>query len=103
MSYAVSNLVGNSIGSGNAKHAKIYAYVTWVASLALGIIFMIIVIVFKKQISDVFTSHKNISEIVIDSLPLVAVENVFQFLEGTGEGTIKAMGYQKLACIIVSI
>ena len=64
---------------------------------------MILLFVFKDQIAKIFTYHQNVSDIISDSMPVIAAISVFQYIDGTGQGIIKAIGYQKNASIIVCI
>ena len=64
---------------------------------------MILLLVFEKYVVMIFTYHQNISKVILDSIPIVSIICITMFIEGTGQGIIKAMGYQTIASIILCI
>ena len=100
MSHAASNLVGNSLGANNYKNAKTYAYVIWIFALVFSAIFTIIGICFKHEVAICFSHHQKIIDLTEDLFPIISFWFICDFVEGSSSGTIRALGYQKLASII---
>ena len=64
---------------------------------------MILILIFEKHVVMIYTSHKNIYKTALDSMPIISVISMTQFIEGTGQGTIKAIGYQTIASLMIFI
>eukprot|EP00347_Sterkiella_histriomuscorum_P016701 403352182 len=88
-------LVGNSLGLNQGELAKKY-YMIGLKLAAIGsIIVASNVLLFRSQIPWLFTSDIQLIEILQETLPIYAIYNFFDYLQGTQIGTIKGMGLQK--------
>lgn len=64
ISYSASALVGNYLGEGNVRDAKIYASLTIVLNIILTSIIVILIGVYSDSLSGLFTNRDDIKEIL---------------------------------------
>lgn len=100
ISIAASNRVGNLMGMGDARSAKVAAR----ASIALAIIFAMInstmLILLKERWGLLFSTDVDVVKTVAVILPLVAFFQVGDGLAGVGGGVLRGVGLQHLGAYL---
>jgi len=94
---SAARFVGSNLGAKMPKRAKIYALMSIVISLFISIVWVYFLLIFRHQIAYLFTKHDNVAEIISVALPIVGVFELFDYLQCSTGGTIRAMGMQKYA------
>lgn len=78
--------VSNELGRGNAKAAKFAIKVILSTSIAIGVIFWILCLVFGRKISYLFTDDEEIADAVSDLSVLLAfsilLNSIYPVLSG---------------------
>ena len=103
MQFAISNLVGNSLGEMKSNKAKKYAI------SSIGLIFLCSVIVgttlfyFRKSVPRLFTEDEYIIKIVSDNIPIFTFMVFFDYQQGVLWGVIRAMGKQTIGSVLAFI
>ena len=103
ISITASNLVGNALGANQPNTAKAYARIILYYSITLGAIISIILFVFRYKIASLYTNNEEIRNLTAQTIPIVSLFMIPDFVQGAGSGIIKAMGYQNFgafSCII---
>ena len=103
ISITSSNLVGNALGANQPNTAKLYARIVLYYSVTLGGIISIILYLYRLEIASLYTSNEEIKNLAAQTLPIVSLFMIPDFIQGSSSGIIKAMGYQKFgtySCII---
>lgn len=103
ISFAVTSLVGNSIGSGNIEKAKKYAIIAILTGMTIVGVLTVFVIVFKSSIPHVYTSDENVIEIVIQLLNIYICFSILDSIQIVEHGILKGLGKQKISSIICLI
>jgi len=96
-SFVSSTLVGNSLGASRPADAKIYVNISISIAIIISLLIGILILLFKKQLAYFFTEDAELADQIISTLPVMAVMNLFDSIQGMCQGVIKAMGYQKYA------
>lgn len=71
--YAVSNLVGNSLGGGKSKTAYRYLLSSIFISLAISSVFMVISLTFRKKIAVIYTEDEKVMRLVSETIPYFVI------------------------------
>ena len=95
ISITASNLVGNALGANQPRKAILYARVILYYSIALAGVISILLYVYRYEIASAYTSNEEIKSLAAQTLPLVCLFMIPDFIQGSSSGIIKAMGYQK--------
>lgn len=103
MQFAISNLVGNSLGEMKSNKAKKYA----ISSIGLIFCFSVVVGIslfyFRNFVPILFTEEADIIKIVSDNIPLFTFMVFFDYQQGVMCGIIRAMGKQTIGSILAFI
>ena len=103
MQFAISNLVGNSLGEMKSNKAKKYA----ISSIGLIFCFSVVVGIslfyFRNFVPILFTEEADIIKIVYDNIPLFTFMVFFDYQQGVMCGIIRAMGKQTIGSILAFI
>lgn len=103
MQFAISNLVGNSLGEMKSNKAKKYA----ISSIGLIFCFSVVVGIslfyFRNFVPILFTEEADIIKIVSDNIPLFTFMVFFDYQQGVMCGIIRAMGKQTVGSILAFI
>jgi len=103
ISFAVTSLVGNSIGSGKIQRAKKYAIIGILTGMTIVGILTVFVILFKSSIPHVYTSDESVIEIVIQLLNIYICFSILDSIQIVEHGILKGLGKQKISSIICLI
>ena len=98
--FAISNLVGNSLGEMNAHKSKRYAF-TCIGIMIVSCFFLIMILIpFKYYFSLAFTEELNVVDLVSDILPVFTVWIFIDHIQCVECGIIRAMGFQMYSSVI---
>ncbi|KAF9930020.1 hypothetical protein FBU30_000933 [Linnemannia zychae] len=100
ISIAASNRVGNLIGLGDARSAKVAARVSIALSIIFGMVNSTMLIVFKGRWGRLFTDDVDVVSTVAMVLPLVALFQISDGLAGVGGGVLRGVGLQHLGAYL---
>ena len=103
LSLAVTTLVGNAVGSGNIKLAKKIAWIVMIISLVLSLTTVVVLCTLKKQIARVYTSDESVFEILVETLPYLAVHLIFDMSQCVMYGIIRGLGLQFRAFLVALV
>lgn len=92
--------VSNELGKGNAKAAKFAIKVILSVSVAIGVIFFILCLLFGKQISYIFTSDEETAETVSDLSTLLAFSVLLNSVQPVLSGVAVGAGFQGTVAFI---
>ncbi|CAI2367369.1 unnamed protein product [Moneuplotes crassus] len=99
-SLSFSSLVGNSLGARKHERASIYINLSVIFAIGLSAIVCFIYWEFKTQIAYMFTSDKELADLMISIFPILMLYECGNYIQCITTGIIKAMGYQKYATIV---
>ncbi|KAF9290054.1 hypothetical protein BGZ68_008012 [Mortierella alpina] len=100
ISIAASNRVGNLIGMGDARSAKISSRVSIALAIIFGMINSLMLIVFKERWGRLFSEDADVVSTVAMILPLVALYQISDGLAGVGGGVLRGVGLQHLGAYL---
>jgi MATE family multidrug resistance protein len=100
ISFAVTTLVGNSIGSRDINSAKKYSIIAVVTGVSMVSVATILVLIFKSSIPYVYTSDEDIVEIVVQLLNIYVCFSIVDAIQIVEHGILKGLGKQKISSII---
>ncbi|OAQ33992.1 MATE efflux family protein [Linnemannia elongata AG-77] len=100
ISIAASNRVGNLIGLGDARSAKVAARVSIALSIIFGMVNSTMLIVFKDRWGRLFSEDADVVSTVAMVLPLVALFQISDGLAGVGGGVLRGVGLQHLGAYL---
>jgi len=92
--------VGNSLGAGKPKTAKVFANISVYNSILLWFLLWGVVLLFRFQISGVLMKEEDLRNKTAKILALLLGLCVGDYFQGIAQGNIKAMGYQKYGTVI---
>jgi len=104
ISFAVTSLVGNSIGKNKIEDAKNFSIIGVVTGMSIVGFLSILVYLFKNIIPYVYTCEENIIEIVVRLLGIYLFFSVLDAIQIVEHGILKGLGKQKIAslfCLII--
>ncbi|CAI2363767.1 unnamed protein product [Moneuplotes crassus] len=93
--YAISALVGNSLGEGNPAKAKRYYLISIMWVVFLTAIIIVVMIVLREDIAFIYTQELNVVRLVVSTVPYFSLMMFFDNLKEVVSGTVRAIGYQK--------
>jgi MATE family multidrug resistance protein len=96
LSIAASTRIANLIGATLADAAKMSAKVAFVAAFFVGMFNVILLSALKGYIPMLFTSDKEVQEIVAAILPLCAAFQLFDALAANCNGILRGLGRQEV-------
>ncbi|KAG0271034.1 hypothetical protein BGZ95_001225 [Linnemannia exigua] len=100
ISIAASNRVGNLIGLGDARSAKVAARVSIALAIIFGMVNSTMLIVFKDRWGRLFSEDADVVATVAMVLPLVALFQISDGLAGVGGGVLRGVGLQHLGAYL---
>ncbi|XP_021743209.1 protein DETOXIFICATION 29-like [Chenopodium quinoa] len=104
---AVSVRVSNELGAAHPRAAKFSVLVSVVISLLVGLIMSLVLIIYRSNYPAVFTSSKEVQDIVYNLTPLlaisIAVNNIQPVLSGVaiGAGWQAFVAYINVGCYYI--
>ncbi|KAF9059682.1 mate-domain-containing protein [Rhodocollybia butyracea] len=97
---ATSVRIGQLLGLGRPRLAKIAAYASIVLGLVVSLIFSSIFWVWRKQWAYLFNDDEDVAKMVASILPLVALFQVFDGNAAITGGTLRAKGKQGTGALL---
>lgn len=95
--YVATNKVGNNLGANESRNAKRYANVCLLLVVGLGVIVVLMMNIFPYMFANMYTSHQDISALVVSIIPIASFFVLFDFIQCVAMAIIRAMGYQYFA------
>ncbi|KAH6780652.1 MATE efflux family protein [Perilla frutescens var. hirtella] len=97
---AVSVRVSNELGAGHPRSAAFSVVVSTGASLLVAVVFSVITVVFRYQLSYVFTSGEAVSNAVADLTPILAAAVVLNGIQPVLSGVAVGCGWQAFVAYV---
>lgn len=99
MSFAISNLAGNSMGERRPKRAKKYFISSLYVIFFLIITLDTLLICYRNRIPLIYTQQDEVIQIVSNTLPVFCFMIFFDYIQGSESGSVRAIGYQDYGSI----
>ncbi len=100
---AATILVGNKLGERNVEEAKLYAKVCVIANQGLTVIIEIATLIFRKPISQFYSTDPQVQELIASVIPVAVCSNFLDVIQGIFGRLIYAIGRQKYASIVLLV
>ncbi|KAF9186749.1 hypothetical protein BGZ51_001774 [Haplosporangium sp. Z 767] len=100
VSIAASNRVGNLIGKGDHRSAKIASRVSISLAIIFGMMNSMMLLIFKDRWGRLFSEDVNVVKTVAMVLPLVALFQISDGIAGVGGGVLRGVGLQHLGAYL---
>ncbi|XP_072446062.1 multidrug and toxin extrusion protein 1-like [Chiloscyllium punctatum] len=91
--------VGNALGASNPQQAVNYAKIALLCIACIALINSMILGAIRTVVGHVFTSDKEIVQLVAEVIPLSATFHLFDSISGVCAGVLRGAGKQKLGAI----
>ncbi|KAJ9563899.1 hypothetical protein OSB04_009059 [Centaurea solstitialis] len=92
--------VANELGAGNAKAIKFSIKVVLGTSIAIGVLFFVLCLVFGKQLAYMFTDDERVADLVSDLSLLLAFSNLLNSIYPVLSGVAIGAGMQGVVAIV---
>ncbi|GAB1522295.1 ethionine resistance protein [Rhizoctonia solani] len=92
--------IGNLLGSGHGKKARIAAEVSLVLSLIFALCLSFFFLVFRKRWGYLFNNDETVIRLVGDIMPLVALFQIVDGMNAVTGGALRARGKQSLGALV---
>ncbi|XP_045425425.1 multidrug and toxin extrusion protein 1-like isoform X2 [Lemur catta] len=102
-SVAASVRVGNALGAGNIHQAKTSTAVALLITALFAVIFCVLLLGCKDLVGYIFTTDRDIIDLVAQVVPIYAVSHLFEALACTCGGILRGSGNQKIGAIVNAI
>ena len=103
ISFAVTALVGNAMGSKNVQNAKKYSCVAILTGVCIVSITTSLVIIFREAIPYVYTSDERVADLVKQLLDVYVFFSILDSIQIVEHGIVKGLGQQRNASICAFI
>ncbi|KAL2483411.1 MATE efflux family protein [Forsythia ovata] len=97
---AASVRVSNELGAGHPKSAAFAVVVVTLSSFIIAVIFAIVSLVLRHQISYIFTGGKTVSDAVSDLTPLMALSMILNGIQPVLSGVAVGCGWQAFVAYV---
>lgn len=97
---AVSSRVGNYLGSKNAAKAMRTAHIGTVLACIAGSIVLAMLMVTRHQFATIFNSDPQVVNLTSDVIPLVALFQIADAMNGCCGGVLRGMGRQHIGATV---
>ncbi|CAA3008827.1 DETOXIFICATION 40-like [Olea europaea subsp. europaea] len=97
---AASVRVSNELGAGHPKSAAFSVVVVTVSCLIISVIFAVVSLALRHQLSYIFTGGKAVSDAVSDLTPLMAVSIILNGVQPVLSGVAVGCGWQAFVAYI---
>lgn len=94
ISYSASALTGNYLGEGKIDLAKRFATLTIILDIICTTIVVVLMGVFSKNLSELFTKETSVVKIVSDNIWVLLIYIWFDTIHGVQSGIIRGLGLQ---------
>ncbi|KAF9371313.1 hypothetical protein CPC16_003143 [Podila verticillata] len=100
ISIAASNRVGNLIGKGDHRSAKVASRVSIALAIIFGMVNSTMLLLFKDRWGRLFSEDADVVATVAMVLPLVALFQISDGMAGVGGGVLRGVGLQHLGAYL---
>jgi MATE family multidrug resistance protein len=100
MSFAVSNLVGNSLGQDKPKKARKYFVTSLMAIVGMTVILMVLLLCLRWYIPLIYTQQEEVVALCAETIPYFIIMIFFDYFQSVASGSVRAIGYQKYGSIV---
>lgn len=100
---ATTARIGNLLGAGNARLAKISAQTAACAAVVIGLIIGAILMATRFIFAKAYTDEPAVIQLVAHVMPYVAAFQIADGLVGANGGSLRAMGKQHTGAIINAV
>ncbi|WBW75504.1 MatE family transmembrane transporter [Schizosaccharomyces osmophilus] len=97
---AAATRVGNLIGAGNTKLAKLSTYVAVSVAALIGLCITSLMVIFRNHWAYLFTSDKDVVQLVAKLVPLCALMNIADNTQCVAGGVLRGQGRQRIGGIV---
>ncbi|CAH7684662.1 mate-domain-containing protein [Phakopsora pachyrhizi] len=91
---------GNFLGEGLAQKSKLAAYSAFALGIIVGTINMTFMVCFRRVLGNLFSSEREVVDIVADVLPLVALFQIPDGLSVVLSGVLRGVGKPNIGALI---
>ncbi|XP_040604739.1 multidrug and toxin extrusion protein 1 isoform X1 [Mesocricetus auratus] len=102
-SVAANVRVGNALGAGNIEQAKKSSTVSLIVTELFAVTFCALLLGCKDLVGYIFTTDRDIVDLVSQVIPIYAVSHLFESLACTCGGVLRGTGNQKVGAIVNAI
>ncbi|XP_012506905.1 PREDICTED: multidrug and toxin extrusion protein 1 isoform X2 [Propithecus coquereli] len=102
-SMAASVRVGNALGAGNIHQARTSTMVALLITALFAVTFCVLLLGCKDLVGYIFTTDRDIIDLVAQVVPIYAVSHLFEALACTCGGILRGSGNQKVGAIVNAI
>ncbi|KAJ4973054.1 hypothetical protein NE237_006228 [Protea cynaroides] len=97
---SISTRVSNELGAGNPQTARLAVLVVLVMAITEGFIVGIMMIFLRNVWGYAYTNEEEVANYVANMLPVLAVSNFLDGIQGVLSGTARGCGWQKIGAFI---
>uniref|UniRef100_H0XCY6 Multidrug and toxin extrusion protein n=2 Tax=Otolemur garnettii TaxID=30611 RepID=H0XCY6_OTOGA len=102
-SVAASVRVGNALGAGDPEQARKSSAVALLVTALFAVTFCVLLLCCKDLVGYIFTTDRDIIDLVAQVVPIYAVCHLFEALACTCGGILRGSGNQKVGAIVNAI
>nr|XP_003807323.2 multidrug and toxin extrusion protein 1 isoform X1 [Pan paniscus] len=102
-SAAASVRVGNALGAGDMEQARKSSTVSLLITVLFAVAFSVLLLSCKDHVGYIFTTDRDIINLVAQVVPIYAVSHLFEALACTSGGVLRGSGNQKVGAIVNTI
>jgi MATE family multidrug resistance protein len=94
VSYSAASLIGLYLGEKKVHLSKRFAYLTMIFNLIIVGIICILLSVYRKNISEIFTKEPQVNAVILDVMGILIFYIFFDSIHGVQSGIIRGLGLQ---------
>ncbi|XP_031790156.1 multidrug and toxin extrusion protein 1-like [Piliocolobus tephrosceles] len=102
-SVAASVRVGNALGAGDMEQARKSSTVSLLITVLFAVAFSVLLLSCKDHVGYIFTTDRDVINLVAQVVPIYAVSHLFEALACTSSGVLRGSGNQKVGAIVNTI
>uniref|UniRef100_A0A2K6MN16 Multidrug and toxin extrusion protein n=1 Tax=Rhinopithecus bieti TaxID=61621 RepID=A0A2K6MN16_RHIBE len=102
-SVAASVRVGNALGAGDMEQARKSSTVSLLITVLFAVAFSVLLLSCKDHVGYIFTTDRDIINLVAQVVPIYAVSHLFEALACTSGGVLRGSGNQKVGAIVNTV
>ncbi|KAI9504151.1 ethionine resistance protein [Coemansia spiralis] len=100
LSVAVCNRVGNLIGQGRARRARLAAWLSIFSGMMAGVLTLILVICIGNLWGGIYSDDEDVIACVAAIMPACAVFQMLDAMNSVGSGVLRSLGRQNAGALI---
>ncbi|KAJ5644166.1 uncharacterized protein N7484_006673 [Penicillium longicatenatum] len=97
---ATSSRIGNLLGARNAKGAARTAHISAFLAIFLGSIVLAVLMGSRDHFAKIFNDDPRVAELVSEIMPLVALFQIADGINGSCGGSLRGMGRQHIGAVV---